>query len=74
MVYVNIVMRNTLQHFPAELRLLFENHDVKSRAFFARIGNYNSSFSFATFNANLVNFPIMGRAQYFFKIYGQVYY
>ena len=24
---------------PAELRLLFENHDVKSRAFFARIRN-----------------------------------
>ena len=64
----------SIPDFPAELRLLFENRDGKSRAFFARIRNYNSSFSFASFNANLVNFPIIGRAPYYFKIQGQVYY
>ena len=64
----------SIPEFPVELRLLFENHHVRSGAFFERIRNYNSSFSFASFNANLVNFPIVGRAPYCFKIQGQVYY
>ena len=64
----------SIPEFPVELRLLFENYHVRSGAFFERIRNYNSSFSFASFNANLVNFPIVGRAPYCFKIQGQVYY
>ena len=52
----------SIPDFSAELRLLFENHDVKSMEFFARIRNYNSSFSFASFNPNLVNYPTIGRA------------
>ena len=64
----------SIPDFPAELRLLFENHDEKSRTLFERIRNYNSSFSFASFNAYLVNFSIIGRAPYCFKIEGQVNY
>ena len=33
-----------------------------------------SSFSFASFNANVVDMPTIGRAPYCFKIQGQIYY
>ena len=39
-----------------------------------RIRNYNSSFSFASFNANVVAMSTIGRAPYCFKIQGQIYY
>ena len=53
--------------FPDNLRSLFENNHQKSKAFFERIRNYNSSFSFASFNANVVDTPSIGRAPYFFQ-------
>ena len=59
---------------PDNLRSLFENNHQKSKAFFERIRNYNSSFSFASFNANVVDVPTFGRAPYSFKIQGQIYY
>ena len=41
---------------------------------FEHMRNYNSLFSFAFFNANLVNIPIIGKAPYCFKIQGKIYY
>ena len=41
--------------FLDDLQSLLENTHVKSRIFFEHIRNYNSSFSFASFNPNLVN-------------------
>ena len=63
-----------IPYFPDNLRSLFENNHQKSKAFFERIRNYNSSFSFASFNANVVDMPTAGRAPYCFKIQGQIYY
>ena len=60
--------------FPDNLRSLFENNHQKSKAFFKRIPNYNSSFSFASFNANVVDMSTIGRAAYCLKIQGQIYY
>ena len=60
--------------FPHDLRSLLENNHSKSKPFFERIRNYNSSFSFASFNANVVNISAIGRAPYCFKIQGQIYY
>ena len=51
-----------IPRFSDNLRSLFENNYQKSKAFFERIRNYNSSFSFASFNANVVNIPSIGRA------------
>jgi len=42
--------------FPQFLRTLFDGSPEKSNKFFKHIRSYNSSFSFASFNANLVNF------------------
>ena len=58
---------------PDNLRSLFENNHQKSKAFY-RIRNYNSSFSFASFNANVVDMSTIDRALYCFKIQGQIYY
>ena len=41
--------------FPDNLRSLFENNHQNSKAFFERIQNHNSLFSFASFNANVVD-------------------
>ena len=63
-----------IQDFPNDLQSLLENTHIKSRIFFERIRNYNSSFSFTSLNANLVNMAYSGRAPYCFKIQGQIYY
>ena len=60
--------------FPHDLRSVLENNHSKSKTFFERIRNYNSSFSFASFNANVVNISAIGGAPYCFKIQGQIYY
>ena len=60
--------------FPDDLRSLFVNNHQKSKAFFKRIRNSNNLFSFASFNANVVDMPTIGRAPYCFKIQGQIYY
>ncbi|XP_044591984.1 uncharacterized protein LOC123270112 [Cotesia glomerata] len=59
---------------PVILKSLFEGTHEKSRNFFDRIRNYNSSFSFASFNANLYNLSSQRRGPYCFKIQGQIYY
>ena len=51
------------------IKMLVKKEEVK----FERIRNINSMYSFASFNANLVNIP-SGRAPYCFKIHGQIYY
>jgi len=42
------------------IRTLFNNTHDKSNDFFQHIRSYNSSFSFASFNANLINFQDKG--------------
>ena len=68
------VKLEAIPDFPDNLRSLFENNHQKSKVFFERIRNYNSSFSFASFNAKVVDMPTIGRAAYCFKIQGQIYY
>ncbi|KAF7845680.1 hypothetical protein BT93_L1265 [Corymbia citriodora subsp. variegata] len=66
------VKLDDLPEFPETLKSYFEGYHEKSTAFFDRIRNYNSTFSLASFNANLVKFP--SRGPYCFKIQGQIYY
>ena len=56
------VKLEAIPDFPDNLRSLFENNHQKSKAFFERIRNYNNSFLFASFNANVVDMPTIGRA------------
>jgi len=44
----------SMLEFPQFLRILFDGSHAKSNGFFQHIHNYNSSFLFASFNANLV--------------------
>ena len=67
--HVSVELPN-IPDFPDDLQSLFGNTHIKSRIFFERIRNYNSLFSFASFNANLVNMAYSGRAPYCFKIQG----
>lgn len=58
---------------------LFDGNHVKSNDFFNHIRSYityiyNNSFSFASFNANLINFRERRPSPYCFKIQGQIYY
>ncbi|CAG9765932.1 unnamed protein product [Ceutorhynchus assimilis] len=62
-----------LPTLPANLQSLFCGSHPKSRFFFEHIRSYNSSFSFASFNANLVKFSSRP-GPYCFKIHGQIYY
>ena len=68
------VKLEAIPDFPDNLRSLFENSHQKSKAFFERTRNYNSLFSFASFNANVVDMPTIGRVLHCFKIQGQIYY
>ena len=62
------VKLEAITDFPDNLRSLFENNHQKSKVFFEFIRNYNSSFSFAYFNANVVDMPTILRTPYCFKI------
>jgi len=64
----------SLPQLPQFLRSVFEGSHAKSDNFFQHIRSYNSSFSFASFNANLVNFSNRRPSPYCFKIQGQIYY
>jgi len=64
----------SLPQLPQFLRSIFEGNHAKSDNFFQHIRSYNSSFSFASFNANLVNFSNRRPGPYCFKIQGQIYY
>ncbi|XP_034944790.1 uncharacterized protein [Chelonus insularis] len=59
---------------PDKLRMLFDYSDPNSQNCHEQIRVYNSSFSFASFNANLINFQSRRPGPYCFKIQGQVYY
>lgn len=63
-----------LPELPEFLKSLFDGSHIKSSDFFNHIRSYNSSFSFASFNANLVNFQERRPGPYCFKIHGQIYY
>ena len=60
--------------FPIELKKLFDSEHELSPQFFQSIRLYNNLFSFASFNANLVNFNNRRPGPYCFKIQGQIYY
>ncbi|KYN14600.1 ATP-dependent DNA helicase PIF1 [Trachymyrmex cornetzi] len=64
----------SLSQPPQFLRNLFDSSHAKCNNFFQYIRSYNSSFSFASFNANLVNFRNRRSGPYCFKIQGQIYY
>ncbi|KYM96549.1 ATP-dependent DNA helicase PIF1 [Cyphomyrmex costatus] len=68
------VYLESLPQSPQFLRCLFNNNHAKSNNFFQHIRTYNSSFSFASFNANLVNLSNRRPGPYCFKIQGQIYY
>ena len=69
----NVELNNTPQ-FPQELKLLLDSEHEKSNEFFKHIRVYNNLFSFASFNANIVNFSDRRPGPYSFKIQGQIYY
>ena len=60
--------------FPQDLFDLFNGSHVMSDDFFRHIRCYNNSLSFASFNANLINFQSRRPGPYCFKIQGQIYY
>ncbi|XP_058789694.1 uncharacterized protein LOC131663349 [Phymastichus coffea] len=68
------VQLDTFPDFPPELSRLFQGEHIKSPTFFENIRSYNSSLSFGSFNANLVNFQTRRPGPYCFKIQGQIYY
>ncbi|XP_074109289.1 uncharacterized protein LOC141534044 [Cotesia typhae] len=68
------VALDDLPDVPVPLKHLFDGSDEKSHHFFERIRYYNSSFSFVSFNANLVQFRNSRTGPFCFKLQGQVYY
>jgi len=68
-----LVHLQSLPECPQFIRTLF-NSSHKANDFFQHIRSYNSSFSFASFNANLINFQDRRPGPYYFKIQGQIYY
>ena len=60
--------------FPKDLLDMFNGSHVLSNDFFQHIRSYNNSLSFASFNANLVNFSLRRPGPFCFKIQGQIYY
>lgn len=60
--------------FPEELKLLFNFKHELSGQFLKKIRLYNNLFSFASFNANIIDFNDRRPGPYCFKIQGQVYY
>ncbi|XP_011858756.1 PREDICTED: uncharacterized protein LOC105556283 [Vollenhovia emeryi] len=68
------VILEPLPSLPNELQQLFSGNHQKSKNFLENIRGYNSVFSFASFNTNLVNFNAQRRGPYCFKIQGQIYY
>ena len=61
------VSLDALLNPPSILRNLFSGSHPKTNDFYARIRCYNSSFSFASFNANLSNFSNRRSGPYCFK-------
>jgi len=62
----------SLQPTPEIIRTLFDGSHAKSNNFFKHIYSYNSSFLFASFNTNLINFQNRRSSPYCCKI--QIYY
>ncbi|KYN05845.1 ATP-dependent DNA helicase PIF1 [Cyphomyrmex costatus] len=59
---------------PYIIRSLFNGSHAKSNKFFKNIRGYNNSFSFASFNANIITYKDRRPGPYCFKIQGQIYY
>ncbi|KAL7294873.1 hypothetical protein TKK_0011797 [Trichogramma kaykai] len=60
--------------FPNELEQLFNGDHELSQQFFQSIRLYNTMFSFASFNANIIDFNNTRPGPYCFKIQGRIYY
>lgn len=56
------------------MKKLFDSEHEQSKEFCQHIRVYNNLFSFASFNANIINFSDRRPGPYCFKIQGQVYY
>lgn len=69
----NVKLSNDVA-FPHDLQNLFEAENEMSLKFFKHIRLYNSIFSFASFNANIVDFSNRRPGPYCFKIQGSIYY
>lgn len=68
------VRLNPLRAPPDIIEQLFSGTHEKSKEFLTHIRGYNSAFSFASFNANLVNLNSQKPGPPCFKICGQIYY
>ena len=68
------VILQQVPEFPNELKQLFQGTHEKSKEFFKNIRRYNSSLSFASFNANITNFNDRRPGPFCFKIQEQIYY
>lgn len=68
------VQLNRIPEPPTLLRNLLQGSHEQSKHFLDNIRLYNSSFAFASFNANLMNFNERRPGPYCFKIQGQIYY
>ncbi|KAL7289497.1 hypothetical protein TKK_0016683 [Trichogramma kaykai] len=60
--------------FQNELEQLFNGDHELSQQFFQSIRLYNTMFSFASFNANMIDFNNTRPGPYCFKIQGRIYY
>ncbi|XP_051167634.1 uncharacterized protein LOC127285579 [Leptopilina boulardi] len=67
-------VRLQTKEYPYELRVLLDGSHPKSAHFMQCVRCYNTSFAFASFNANIVDFKERRRGPYCFKIQGQIYY
>ncbi|XP_043463102.1 uncharacterized protein LOC122501545 [Leptopilina heterotoma] len=68
------VVLDCLPEPPSILKQLFDGKHSLSKHFYDHIRYYNNVFSFASFNANLVQFNNRRPGPYCFKIQGQIYY
>ncbi|XP_051154931.1 uncharacterized protein LOC127277677 [Leptopilina boulardi] len=68
------VVLDPLPDPPEILKNLFEGTHPLSNHFYSNIRKYNNSFSFASFNANLIEFNNRRPGPFCFKIQGQIYY
>lgn len=69
-----VPLPSSFDKFPKKLQQLFIGSHPLSTEFLSNIRSYNTTFSFASFNANLTNFNGRRAGPYCFKIIGDIYY
>ena len=68
------VILENMPEFQEKLKFLLDGSHTKSSSCRQHIPLYNQFFSFASFNANIINFPGRRPGPYSFKIQRQIYY